>query len=115
MATISISLPFPPTVNTYWRHVGRRTLISKRGRAYKANVAALCLQAGMRPLQGDLRVTVVFCPPDRRVRDLDNLWKALLDGMTGRAYFDDSQVAEQHGSWGPIVKGGRADLVIESL
>ena len=26
---IRLTLPFPPSVNRYWRHVGRRTLISR--------------------------------------------------------------------------------------
>jgi len=46
-------------------------------------------------------------PPDRRVRDCDNYWKALLDAMTaGRVWDDDSRVRLQIGEMLDPVRGG---------
>ena len=33
-----LSLPWPPSVNVYWRHVGAKVLISAEGRAYAKSV-----------------------------------------------------------------------------
>jgi len=92
-------LPWPPTMNTYWRHVGRKTLLSAAGREYREEALALLadaypVAANPRPLiAGRLAVLLECCPPDRRRRDLDNLPKALLDALTHAGVWgDDSQI-----------------------
>ena len=47
-------------------------------------------------MQGPLRCCLYFVPPDRRRRDLDNLYKCLFDAL-GHAgvYEDDSQIDMQ--------------------
>ena len=37
--TAEFELPWPPSVNHYYRHVGHRVLISRDGRHYRENVA----------------------------------------------------------------------------
>lgn len=78
-----LTLPYPPTANTYYRHIvdrGRpRTLISKRGRDYRRTVAILARGCGM--IRGRLDVHIQLWPPDRRKRDLDNAFKGLLDSL----------------------------------
>lgn len=91
-----ITLPWPPTANTYWRHVGSRVLISKKGRAYRKLIGGLCLEQGVsgKFLQGRLAVAIVAILPDRRCRDLDNLCKSTLDSLTHAGVWeDDSQIA----------------------
>lgn len=96
----TITLPWPPSVNTYWRHVviGRsaRVLISREGREYRdaVRLAVLRRWPGLcRPLEGRLDVSVVVHCPDRRARDLDNLGKAILDGLANAGvYANDSQI-----------------------
>jgi Holliday junction resolvase RusA-like endonuclease len=41
---------------------------------------------------GDLEVSLLFVLPDNRRKDLDNLSKAVLDGMNGIVYADDKQI-----------------------
>ena len=90
---ITLELPYPPSVNRYYRHVGFRTLISREGRAYRRLVCAILRRAGMRPLEGTLAVGLDLYPPDGRRRDCDNVLKALLDAMQyGGMYGDDSQI-----------------------
>jgi crossover junction endodeoxyribonuclease RusA len=86
-------LPYPPSVNHYWRRVGARTLISRAGRAFRTDVCSLLAARRVRPLSGPLKVDIDVYPPDRRRRDVDNLPKAILDALQhGGAYHDDSQI-----------------------
>ena len=91
---ITLDLPYPPSINSYYRHVGFRTLISRKGRAYRKRVCLALRLAGVRPMEGSLAVGLDFYPPDeRRGGDCDNVQKALLDAMQhGGVYHDDSQV-----------------------
>lgn len=91
--TTRIELPWPPSVNHYWRRVGARTLISREGRAYRTAVEQAWLLSRHATLCGRLRVEIMARPPDRRARDLDNLLKATLDALQhAGAYADDSQI-----------------------
>jgi crossover junction endodeoxyribonuclease RusA len=92
---IELELPFPPSVNHYYRRVGPRTLISREGRRFRERVCSLLAAAGIRPLAGPLRLEIEVYPPDRRRRDVDNLQKGLLDALEhGGLYRDDSQIAD---------------------
>lgn len=91
-----IELPWPPSVNHYWRHVGARTLISRKGREYRQSVElAVLIAGGRRNLLGRLSVHITASPPDLRRRDLDNALKAPLDALAKcGVYEDDSQIDE---------------------
>jgi Holliday junction resolvase RusA-like endonuclease len=90
---IELELPYPPSVNHYWRRVGARTLISRGGRLFRQQVVSILAARGVRPIDGDLEVFIELYPPDRRRRDVDNTQKALLDALGhGGAYHDDSQI-----------------------
>lgn len=82
-------LPYPPSGNRYWRHVGTRVVLSREARVYRAQVARLLV--GCVPLEGDVGVEVLIYRPSRR-GDLDNTLKVLLDAVQGFAYRNDSQV-----------------------
>jgi crossover junction endodeoxyribonuclease RusA len=88
-----LDLPYPPSVNHYWRRVGARTLISRGGRRYRKGGAPARPPDRVAPMEGRLAVRVVVRPPDRRRRDLDNVGKALLDALEhAGAYRDDAQI-----------------------
>ncbi len=111
--TQTFELPFPPSVNHYWRRVGPRTLISRGGRRYRQDVTRRLRSRSVLTLRGRLHVHVIACPPDRRRRDLDNLQKALLDAMQhGGAYLDDSQIDRLDVERGPVVRGGKVIVTI---
>ncbi len=87
-----MTLPYPPSINHYWRRVGHRTLISREGRTFRRNVCAL-LGGGGPPTAGRIALAMDAFPPDRRRRDLDNLPKAVLDSLAhAGVYEDDSQI-----------------------
>lgn len=120
-AVIALSLPFPPSVNTYWRAPNKgplagRHLISADGRKYQSAVSASVIEQYRRipkPITAELEVAIVLFPPDARRRDLDNYNKALFDALTNaHVWQDDSQVKKMLVEWGPITKGGRVEISI---
>ncbi len=91
-----IVLPWPPSVNRYWRNIGTRAIISRAGREYQQSVElAVLIAGGRRNMAGVLSVSILAYPPDKRRRDLDNLLKAPLDALAkSGVYEDDSQIDE---------------------
>ena len=90
---IELELPFPPSVNHYYRRVGTKTLISREGRAFREKVCSILAAIGVQCMTGTLEVHIEVYPPDRRRRDIDNVQKVLLDVLEhGGAYRDDSQI-----------------------
>jgi len=98
-----VALPWPPTVNLYWRHkvTGRiaTVYVSAEGKQYRKAVNDLVLEAAtvQRYLKqtGPVRVVIEAFPPDRRKRDLDNILKSLLDSLTHAGVWeDDSQIED---------------------
>jgi crossover junction endodeoxyribonuclease RusA len=114
---ITLTLPFPPSVNGYWRNINGRTLISAKGRAYKNAVARLVQwNYAAKQLQSRLEVLVILHPPDRRKRDIDNSMKALLDSMQAAGvYLDDSQIDRLVIERGDVEKGGAVIVTIKEI
>lgn len=116
---VTLTLPWPPSVNSYWRHNRGRTHISTEGRKFrKAVIEAALLKRnaleGRGPLSGPLQLTVAAYPPDNRRRDLDNTLKAMLDGLEhGGIYHDDSQVCRLVADKFEPVAGGKVVVTVE--
>ena len=113
----TLTLPFPPSVNGYWRNINGRTLISVKGRAYKKAVARLVQwNHAAKQLESRLEVLVILHPPDKRKRDIDNSMKALLDSMQAAGvYLDDSQIDRLVIERGEVEKGGVAVITIKEI
>jgi Holliday junction resolvase RusA-like endonuclease len=106
--TFEVELPYPPSINHYWRRVGPRTLISREGRRFRQRVLAILAALGVEPLLGRLAVQIEVFPPDSRRRDIDNVQKALLDALQhGGAYHDDSQIVQLSIEKREPVEGGK--------
>lgn len=121
---MKLTLPFPPSVNTYWRAPNKgplagRHLISEKGRQFRTAALASVIEQLRRkpkPLDGELSVSVILYPPDRRNRDLDNYGKALFDALThAGVWHDDSQMKRMLVEWGPIVPKGSAEIIIKEF
>ena len=93
---MTLILPFPPSVNHYYRRVGPRTLISRQGREYRRVICGLLAPGGgdkKPPRTGRIALCMDVFPPDRRRRDLDNLLKSVQDSLAQTGlYEDDSQI-----------------------
>ena len=113
---VKYHLPYPPSVNNYWRHVGARTLISRGGRAFRAAVCAVLASQGVTTLVGPLVFDVIVHPPDRRRRDVDNCLKSLLDALQhGGAYQDDSQIVRLSIEKRKPIEGGLTIVQIQEV
>jgi len=120
---MQIVLPYPPSVNTYWRAVKGRVILSKRGREYRhavnVAVAAAFESEGvedLRPLLGRLKVVIKATMPDKRRRDIDNINKAALDAM-GYAgiYGDDNQIDDLRVIRCDVMKPGCLEVEITEI
>jgi Holliday junction resolvase RusA-like endonuclease len=112
---LQFDLPYPPSVNHYWRRVGAKTLISRAGRTFRASVCSLLAARQIQPLVGPLVVRIDAFPPDRRRRDIDNITKALLDALQhGGAYHDDNQIVSLTITKRDVVPGGQTHVTIET-
>jgi len=101
-------LPWPPSVNRYWRAVNGRAILSSEGRAYRNRVILEIRAKGTMPrLTGKVRVDIEACPPDNRRRDLDNILKGSLDGLAyAGVYMDDSQIDYLRVKRGAVIANG---------
>jgi crossover junction endodeoxyribonuclease RusA len=114
---MTLTLPYPPSANTYWRRNGHRYFIAPAGVAFRTEVVARCKATGAKPLSGCVEMAVTLVPGDRRRRDIDNTLKPLLDALThGGAWTDDSQVKRLIVAMGkPEPKQGRCVVTLAQI
>jgi crossover junction endodeoxyribonuclease RusA len=113
VSQLYIDLPWPPSLNSYYRTVNGRPIISAEGRKYRARVISEALRHKVGTVAGRCGVLILVYPPDNRARDLDNLLKCLLDALTkAGCYEDDSRIdwlkIERHA----VVDGGMISVVV---
>ena len=112
-----IKLPYPPSMNTYWRNFRGNTVLSKAGREFKTAVAECVVEQNV-PKFGDkrLEVTLWLYPRSKVVTDLDNRLKAVLDGLEeAGVYTSDGNIDVLMIQRGQIRKGGGVDVMIEVI
>lgn len=122
---VQLFLPWPPSVNAYWRHptkgkLAGRHLISADGRDYRAKVHGSTVEQlrhrQAMPMKGRLSVEILAYPPDRRSRDLDNLPKAILDSLTHAGlWVDDAQIDRLLIERCTVVKEGGIEVRVATL
>ncbi len=112
-----IKLPWPPSVNSYWRRRGSQYYISKKGQQYRKEVIQM-IQSSNLDIQttSRLRIKVIAAVPDSRRRDLDNILKSLLDSLIHAGFaMDDEQFDDIRVIRGQKVRGGSLDIKITEL
>ena len=112
-----IELPYPPSLNRYYRSVKGRVLISKKGREYRTQAGLqVTLQKCQAKLTGRLKVVIAAYVPDKRRRDLDNTLKCTLDSMQhAMVYIDDEQIDDLRIYRAGFEKGGKLIIEITEL
>lgn len=114
-------LPYPPSVNHYWRKWHDRMVVSREGREYRTQVCGLLAGGsggGVRkpPMGGRIALCMDAFPPDRRRRDLDNLQKSVLDSLQhAGVYEDDSLIDLLLTQRRHVVAGGLLRVHIETI
>lgn len=86
MKSVSIRLPWPPSVNHYYgrdRKSGH-VFLKEAGRLYRAKAGSEFARLGWPRLNGRVRVNLILIPPDARRRDIDNIRKAVYDAISDR-------------------------------
>ena len=83
--TITLTLPWPPSVNHMYgtnRKTGRRFL-KPAARQFRDAVWLIAKKScpGMAPIKSTCRLHIDLYPPDRRIRDTDNYFKAPQDAL----------------------------------
>lgn len=112
---IYLALPYPPSINAYWLTSGRRKYISKRGVAFKLAVQDYVIEHCLPKLGGaDIEMEVVLHPRSKKLMDIDNCLKAILDSCQDAGIFDcDSQVQRLTVSRGEQIKNGGCQVFIK--
>ena len=116
MDRLMIVLPWPPTVNTYYRNVNGGAIISAKGREYRKAIAELAALHKW-PKYGAARLSVQIeaWMPDKRRRDLDNLLKSMLDSLTHAGVWDDDSQIDGLAIWRAPMLGGMCKVEIAEV
>lgn len=88
-----LTLPLPPSVNHMWIRTGKSVFLSEAGRTFKHEVALICREQDVTPLDGQISIHIEIYRK-RASGDTDNFLKGALDGLQGYCYFNDSQIVE---------------------
>jgi crossover junction endodeoxyribonuclease RusA len=112
-----LSLPLPPSVNSYRTIFRNRMGISKAGREFKAKVSGYVIEYKVPKLgAARLEMKVILYPRDKRKQDIDNRIKALWDALGDAGVFDDDeQIDVLLIERGEIKKGGGCLVMIDIL
>ena len=109
---ITLTLPYPPSVNAYWMASGHRRYISKRGMDFKKAVAEAC--KGLPSfLDQPVELSVLLHPRDKRLMDIDNCGKAICDSLNGYLYEDYQQVWKITIERAEKIKGGGCVVTVK--
>lgn len=120
--TIKITLPFPNGKLSPNRAKGvhwTKTSAAKKDQFADAytlthKVVASIQTADWTPLVGQIPLTITFCEPDKRLRDLDNLLsasKSAIDGVATALVVNDKHFSPITIKRGEVVKGGQ--MIVE--
>lgn len=115
---LEIALPYPPSVNHYWRHTrSGRHYISAEGKAFRAEVLKICRLFD--PFVGAVKIKIEVFYPDNRERDPDNIQKALFDSLVSSGLIEDDnrKIIKDYRviSMDEIRKGGMLVVKIKSI
>ena len=128
---IELTLPWPPSVNSYKNIGGTRT--TKKGKSYQARVnspetkvfyyevwvkirSLKAVKQILEPVATRLCITLGLYPPDKRKRDIDNVVKPTLDSLVrGGLIVDDVQIDRLVIERCGIMSQGQVIVKIEEL
>lgn len=110
---IEKELPYPPSDNRYYGSLPNgRKYLSQEGKSYRQAVRFNMF--GVQPLKGKLKMHIDVYPPDRRIRDIANLHKAIQDSLTYsgviRDDFDIDYISTRRCE---VFDGGKVVITIE--
>lgn len=118
MSDYEFELPWPPSVNGYWRTFRNRQIISKRGREYREGAFREMQRLGLfnEMLTERLQVHLTLHSPTLRKYDIDNFCKATFDALSHvRFWEDDEQIDSLSIKKDEKIKGGKVIVRVTKL
>ena len=121
MSEITIlNLPYPISTNKYWRHYNHHVVLSNEARNYKKMVKLQNLK--IKPRKTPLKVIVILHPKlskrndtFKKVLDIDNSLKCVLDSLNEVAYEDDAQIKKLNVEYGEAKENGGVTVYISDV
>jgi len=113
MSEIKLTIPYPPSVNhSYGSRINHQRYLLPKVRQFRQSVLALFLESKQRSLGDDcVMLSLSIFPPDRRVRDIDNILKQLCDALQYSGMINnDKQIRKLYVEFSAVIKGGKVDL-----
>lgn len=110
---LTVTLPYPPSANRMWRHVGSKVLRSAEYERWR-KACTLIIKAETRGngLLGPYTLSLAIGRPDRRRRDIDNLIKPVGDVLVlAGAVVDDCDCQRVEAAWAVDVTGVRVRVL----
>lgn len=114
---IDFIVEWPPSLNNYYARTRNGVFIKAKGVKYRQSVVDdLQEQVGaLVSISEPVLVSAILFPPNRRIWDLDNHMKALLDALTISGFWDDDKLITQLLLYkGEVVSGGQVKLFVSS-
>ncbi len=118
MSDYSIVMPWPPSLNGYWKPYKNRLIISKRGREYRKLGIQYLTDMGLdnEKIDRPIRVDLLLNPKTLRKYDIDNFTKCLFDVFThAKFWIDDSLVEKMWTEKGEKVKEGNVIVTVNYI
>ena len=109
-------LPYPPSVNSLWRHTGKRTYRTNKYTSWAAEAAEYLSGQDIpsKPIAHPVKIEMAVGRPDRRRRDIDNLVKSVLDIICQNNILeDDHWVHDLNVYWSEEIVG--CQIIIKDL
>ena len=113
---IRLEIPFPVSMNRLWRAAkGGKVYRSSEYTSWKQEASwAIVAQYRGRKLLGPFKLTMLVVPPDKRHRDLDNLFKASLDALASAGVIENDRFCRWiEARW--VEDGAPCTLILENL
>ena len=118
MVYYKFTLPYPPSVNGYWRTFRNRQIISKRGRKYRIDAVneIKALNLDDINIDSELVFKMTINPPTLRSYDVDNFTKGVFDALShAKFWVDDSQVKKLVIIKGVKTKFGNVEIEVNNV
>ena len=115
MPAYSFTVPCRPVGKQRPRVYNGRAVTPKRTRDYENTVALYARGAGVRPIDGAVRLRLELYYDDRRWRDIDNAIKSIQDALEGIAYENDRQIYALEAVKHTGCDEARAEITIEEM
>lgn len=118
MSDYKFTLPYPPTINSYWATFRNRRITTKRGRDYVKLAAEKMTELKLNDemISEKIAFEMTINPPTLRKYDVDNFTKGVFDALTKCSFWvDDEQVQKLTVKKGVKTKGGNVEVCVYLL